>query len=109
MGFHGFYLTTEKCFGDAVCPSGWSGDVEKNIPIVLIYFDQSGMEFMDGNGNEFRLHRKTQEEYDNGERIPIIEAASCSYCGKIVPTKDLEEHTKIDDNCKNARRLKEGI
>jgi len=93
--FQGFYITTKDCIGNGTHPDGWSGPIEKDTPIALIYFDEYGMEFTDGK-NEFRLEKP----------CPIVAAASCQYCGKIIWTMDWSYHLETDENCKRVRKYK---
>ena len=100
MKIQGFYIITEDCNGEETCPGGWSGPVKKGTPVALTYFDEQGMEFTDGTVDgeglrDFRLMKP----------CPVIAAASCQYCGKIVPTIELEKHIETDDNCKNVRKI----
>ena len=90
--FQAFYIITEHCKGEEIAPRvGYTGPIAKDTPVVMTYFDETGMEFvMDDDLIEFRLSKP----------CPIEPACSCDICGKIIKTKDLTKHKKTDRNCK---------
>jgi hypothetical protein len=102
--FQAFYIITEDCYGHKPDPYGWEGLVKKGTPVGLTYFDEYTMEFSDGH-NVFSLHKIATEDYEKGKRMPIVLAASCRYCGKIVETTRLAEHATSDINCMRIRKI----
>ena len=98
--FQGFYITTEDCIGEATYPGGWSGPVGENTPVVMVYFDEQGMEFMASvyldSPVTFRLQKP----------CPVVAACSCPHCGKIVPTVTIKMHIETDENCRRIWEMK---
>lgn len=93
LSFHGFYLTLENVTGEPTCPGEVEIIVPKNTVIGLTYFDESGMEFKDANGTNFRLPKP----------CPIIAAVTCNYCGQVIRYDLLTNHLDTNDNCKRVR------
>lgn len=89
----GFYITTKDCQGKKIHPDSWEGEIKKGTPLTLTYFDEYGMEFSDGL-HEFRLTTP----------CPVVPAASCPICSKIVPSNLIKEHQDTDDNCQKISR-----
>lgn len=105
--FQGFYLLTEDVVGEATCPDGWTGSVKSGTPLVMTYFDEYGMEFLavvDEDGRSGCL--QTTREFRLNKPCPIVAAASCPDCGKIVPTNELDFHFNDDVNCQRIRLSK---
>ena len=88
----GFYITTKDCYGEQVCPISWYGDIKKDTPLTLTYFDETGMEFSDGT-NQFRLTKP----------CPVVPAASCPICGEVVPSNTIKEHQETNENCRRIQ------
>jgi len=106
--FQGFYLLIEDVVGQETCPDGWSGKVEMNTPLALVYFDETGMEFTTGEmvkeGNrQDGTERVLVQEFRLPKPCPVVAACSCPHCGKIVPTETLSNHIQYDLNCHRIR------
>jgi hypothetical protein len=101
--FQGFYITTENVFGNKIdpYPDSWEGEIAKDTPLVLLYFDEHCMEFMDGERDKNGKYREFRLE----KPCPIVSAASCHFCGKIVKTNDLSNHFNTDENCIRIRNM----
>lgn len=100
---HAFYLTTRDCLGEPIGPGDWSGEIPKGTPIAMTYFDESGLEFLARINLEHNM--VGIREFRLEKPCPIVEAASCEYCSKIVPTHDIETHLFEDENCRRLRGL----
>jgi hypothetical protein len=101
----GFYITTEDVQAEATWPNGWEGLIKKDTPIALIYFDETGMEFIDGEELFGNFAGTIRKEFRIPKPCPIVSAGSCPHCGKIIPCnkKDLDYHMDNDTNCQRVR------
>lgn len=102
----GFYITTEDCIGEAVAPDSWEGPIKKGTPIAMIYFDERGMEFIDGSECIDDAHNCVQKTFRLVKPCPVVAACSCPYCSKIVPTSEIQKHVDTDSNCMRVRGIK---